>query len=81
MRLGTRWAFGAATPAAVPTELTAAIPRAEAAVGESGSGMSWTLTWLEGRPIATLDDDTVVTIEEGEAIVRGARDPEPDDDW
>lgn len=65
MKLGTRWGFGSAPPTAVPIGIHAAISEAEAAAGPAGEGSSWTLTWLEGRPIATLDDGTTVTIDGG----------------
>ena len=77
MQLGTRWLFGAEPPASVPASIRPAI--AEAEVGRvDGAGRTWTLTWLEGRPIAELDDGTVV---------REATDPHTgtadtgDDDW
>jgi len=60
MRLGTRWAFGDVPPASVPADLRARIAAVEAHAGDTGSGRHWTLTWLEGRPIAELDDGTVV---------------------
>jgi hypothetical protein len=50
--------------------------------GESGTpdgeGRHWTLTWLEGRPIAELDDGTVVTLE---APSGGNAGDDGDDDW
>lgn len=60
MRLGTRWEFGAEPPASVPAELRPLIEAAESRAAD-GAGRHWTLTWLEGRPIAELDDGTVVT--------------------
>ena len=60
MRLGTRWAFGAEPPASVPNELRERIAAAETAFTGDGANRHWTLTWLEGRPIAELDDGTVV---------------------
>ncbi|WP_298039994.1 hypothetical protein [uncultured Microbacterium sp.] len=51
MQLGTRWAAGTDAPASVPAALRPAISEVEAR-GMSGY---WTLTWLEGRPIAELD--------------------------
>jgi hypothetical protein len=59
MRLGTRWSFGAEPPASVPAELRPRIAAAEAAhSGDDSTDRHWTLTWLEGRPIAELDDGT-----------------------
>lgn len=60
MRLGTRWTYGAEPPASVPAELRPLIAAAESRV-DDGEGRHWTLTWLEGRPIAEFDDGTVVT--------------------
>lgn len=76
MRLGTRWAFGAEPPASVPASLRPRIAEAEAGVAD-GAGRHWTLTWLEGRPIAELDDGTVVH----DAPASGVGDPPGDDDW
>ncbi|GAA1842966.1 hypothetical protein [Agromyces salentinus] len=75
MQLGTRWAFGDRPPASVPADLAARVAEAEGArPGEEGH---WTLTWLEGRPIAELDDGTRVTLE-GTTAPGEAR---SDDDW
>lgn len=60
MRLGTRWAFGDEPPASVPAELRDRIAAAEASHPGDRADRHWTLTWLEGRPIAELDDGTVV---------------------
>lgn len=81
MRLGTRWAFGSPPPAAVPTAIHDAIGEAEVAVGSTGVGRSWTLTWLEGRPIAALDDGTTVTVEAGVARIGHDSDGDDSDDW
>jgi len=51
MQLGTRWAAGAQPPSSVPTVLREAIAEVDA----KGLGGYWTLTWLEGRPLAELD--------------------------
>ena len=74
MRLGTRWAFGAEPPASVPGELRERIAAAEAGHPGDGADRHWTLTWLEGRPIAELDDGTVVR-----DIIVDAHDT--DEDW
>jgi hypothetical protein len=74
MQLGTRWPFGAEPPVSVPGELRPRIAAAEAAHPGDGAGRHWTLTWLEGRPIAELDDGTVVT----DAIVDAH---DSDEDW
>jgi len=68
MQLGTRWAAGSEAPTSVPDSLRPAIAELESAIDASGA--RWTLTWLEGRPIAELDagweivltaDGTVIT--------------------
>ncbi|HKH08070.1 MAG TPA: hypothetical protein VKA62_03900 [Agromyces sp.] len=78
MRLGTRWAFGGEPPASVPTALRARIADAEASV-DDGAGGHWTLTWLEGRPIAELDDGTIVRDVADDGLAFGPDDT--DDDW
>lgn len=67
MQLGTRWAAGAKSPASVPAELHPAIAEVEA----RGLTGHWTLTWLEGRPIAELDAGwEVLLAATGEVIAR-----------
>lgn len=74
MQLGTRWTAGAEPPAAVPAALRAQIAAVEASTPPDALGQPaprWTLTWLEGRPIAELDTGVVVTIDrEGTVVVR-----------
>ena len=77
MQLGTRWAFGDEPPASVPVELRPLIETAESRT-RGGAGRHWTLTWLEGRPIAELDDGTIVTTG---ADANTAPADEPDDEW
>ena len=81
MRLGTRWGVGSPPPPAVPEEIRAAIAQAEATVGVQGTGASWTLTWLEGRPIATLDDGTTVTLADGVPHIDDGAESEDPDAW
>jgi hypothetical protein len=78
MQLGTRWPFGAEPPASVPAGLRGRIAAAEATHGD-GTGQTWTLTWLEGRPIAELDDGTVVR--EAGADGHGADGHDADEGW
>lgn len=67
MQLGTRWATGAEPPASVPAELRPAIAEVEA----RGLAGHWTLTWLEGRPLAELDAGwEVLLTASGEVIAR-----------
>jgi len=75
MQLGTRWPVGAPAPGRLPTPVLEAVARVEDDVaGHDTSGWHWTLTWLEGRPVVTLDDGTVVTLDAdtGTAVVREA---------
>lgn len=67
MQLGTRWATGAEAPASVPAALRPAIAEVET----KGLTGHWTLTWLEGRPIAELDAGwEVLVTATGEVIAR-----------
>jgi len=67
MQLGTRWATGTQPPASVPAELRPAIAEVE----ERGSSGHWTLTWLEGRPLAELDAGwEVLLTASGEVVAR-----------
>ena len=63
MQLGTRWAVGAEAPAALPEVVTYAVRTVEeelVATDVDTAGWSWTLTWLEGKPVVTLDDGTEI---------------------
>ena len=62
MQLGTRWNLGDEPPARIPASMADAIRAVEAEVGPR-DGWRWTLTWLEGRPVAELDDGTVVRVD------------------
>lgn len=71
MQLGTRWAAGSDAPASVPAALLPAIAEVE---GRGVTGM-WTLTWLEGRPIAELDAGwEVLLAASGEVVARPFQD-------
>lgn len=67
MQLGTRWPAGATPPASVPAELHTAIAEVEQQAG-TGRG-SWTLTWLEGRPIAELDTGWEVVVDAAGGVI------------
>ena len=71
MQLGTRWSVGAEPPSRLSPEMQDAIRTVEAergSVNNDGVDKSrldtslwrWTLTWLEGHPVAELEDGTVV---------------------
>jgi hypothetical protein len=67
MQLGTRWAAGSEPPASVPASLRPGV----AAVESEGHVGHWTLTWLEGRPLAELDAGwEVLVTASGEVVVR-----------
>jgi hypothetical protein len=74
MQLGTRWTSGEAVPAAVPAALHDQIARVDAAIPADQFGQPrprWTLTFLEGRPIAELDTGVIVEITaSGRVVVR-----------
>lgn len=73
MQLGTRWSVGGHPPAGLPGALTAAIAAVDAELAEEGvdaGSWRWTLTWLEGRPIAELDDGTRLDYSPADDAVR-----------
>lgn len=64
MQVGTRWNVGAAPPPKLPATMVDAINAVEQELaGFDASDWRWTLTWLEGRPIAELDDGTTIQID------------------
>ncbi|HJB64009.1 MAG TPA: hypothetical protein H9769_09925 [Candidatus Microbacterium pullistercoris] len=63
MQLGTRWPAGGDVPASVPAALAAEIAAAEQNLPQTGPTPMWTLTWLEGRPIAELDTGIEISID------------------
>ncbi|MCT9820127.1 hypothetical protein N3K63_07490 [Microbacterium sp. W1N] len=76
MRLGTRWTAGTVPPAAVPAALHAQLAAVEALLPGESPRPSWTLTFLEGRPIAELDTGVTVSLTaSGDVIVGHADDP------
>ncbi|MBA8815970.1 hypothetical protein FHX48_001043 [Microbacterium halimionae] len=80
MQLGTRWSVGTQPPTAVPAALHAEIARVEESMipdGLAAATPRWTLTFLEGRPVAELETGTIVTLDhEGNAVVRHDEDDE-----
>ncbi len=73
MQLGTRWTSGDEPPRSVPAALADGIRDVDAAIPGDLLGQPrprWTLTWLEGRPIAELDNGVIVSLsDEGSAVV------------
>ena len=73
MQLGARWRVGDPPHRSVPPTLHDSIALQEA---QHPGAASWTLTWLEGKPIAELDTGVIVTLDEdGEPVARH----DPDD--
>ncbi|MEV8266387.1 hypothetical protein [Microbacterium sp. NPDC076911] len=73
MQLGTRWTSGEEPPRAVPENLARGVREVDAALPVDSLGQPrerWTLTWLEGRPIAELDSGVIVTLDDsGQPVV------------
>jgi len=67
MQIGTRWTVGQNPPSGLPQALLDAIALTEAEHTRLSSSTSlpqaWTLTWMERRPICTLDSGVVLTID------------------
>lgn len=80
MQLGTRWTSGDEPPRAVPEVLhpqIQAVDRTIPAPPPGGYLPRWTLTWLEGRPIAELDTGVIVELDgTGAVVVRHDEDDE-----
>ena len=78
MQLGTRWTSGDEPPAAVPDALRRGVKSVDATIPVDQFGQPrprWTLTWLEGKPIAELDTGIIVSLDaDGEPVARN--DPE-----
>ncbi|WP_029145413.1 hypothetical protein [Microbacterium luticocti] len=72
MQLGTRWAAGAEPPAQLSPEFVAQLRAVEVDLPPDEQGVArWTLTWLEGRPVAELDLGVIVTLDHtGQVVVR-----------
>lgn len=61
MELGTRWSVGAAAPGRLSEAMKERIASVEAERESLDTRMwRWTLTWLEGHPVAELEDGTIV---------------------
>jgi hypothetical protein len=76
MQLGTRWTVGGEPPSRLPEAMTSAVAGVENELADiDTTGWRWTLTWLEGRPIAELDDGTVLQyVPSSDSVVREQRD-------
>lgn len=86
MQLGARWRVGDPPHRSVPRSLHDSIAAQES---RHPGAISWTLTWLEGRPRCALDNLVIVTLDaEGQPalISMGSEHSTPgadadDDDW
>lgn len=57
MMVGSRFSVGAPPPTSVPAELVTRMREVESDLSdEDKTRKRWTLTWLEGRPVVTLDE-------------------------
>lgn len=65
MQLGTRWLAHTPPPQQLDHSVVDAISEVErelAALKQDTSQWSWTLTYLEGRPVVQLDDGTTISV-------------------
>jgi len=72
MQLGTRWTSGDEPPAAVPAILRTQIAAVDRSLPRDDLGQPrprWTLTFLEGRPIAELDTGVIVEQDGSGAVI------------
>lgn len=64
MRIGGRFDVGGPFPSALPAELIQRVREVEATLPEAEkSTRRWTLTWLENRPVLTLDGGAHVSLD------------------
>ena len=61
MMVGSRFSVGSDIPRAIPASLHPEIREVEETLtDDERQTLRWTLTWLEGRPIVTLDNGVEV---------------------
>jgi hypothetical protein len=61
VQLGTRWSVGAEPPSRLSTGMLDTIRTVETERERLDTSLwRWTLTWLEGHPVAELEDGTIV---------------------
>lgn len=82
MQIGTRWHVGESAPSTTPASVADACAQFEADGEFTGD---WTLTWLEGRAVATHSSGLrVLEREDGSAASLAPGESEfdlEDDDW
>lgn len=72
MQIGKRWAVGDDPPASLHLGIRQAIRDEEQTLYDLDADVTtwgWTLTYLEGEPVVTLDDGTVITNVDGDIEV------------
>lgn len=72
MQIGKRWGVGESAPRSLPSSVLAAVREEERVLDDLGAdtaGWGWTLTYLEGAPVVTLDDGTVITVIDGDVQI------------
>ncbi|MDQ1545457.1 MAG: hypothetical protein QOH69_361 [Actinomycetota bacterium] len=75
MDLGTRWSFGGEPPTRLSDAMQDAIHGVEDGFPDvDTSQWRWTLTWLEGHPVAELEDGTIVREDYDGSVVVTAED-------
>jgi hypothetical protein len=75
MDLGTRWSVAGEPPSRLSTAMKDAIASVEAGLSSiDTSRWRWTLTWLEGHPVAELEDGTIVREDYDGSVVVTAED-------
>jgi hypothetical protein len=83
MQLGRRWNVGAAAPGQLHEAVAVAVRGVEdelAAESVDATGWGWTLTYLEGKPVVTLDDGTSIHLDDaGRAQVTNPDDAAEED--
>ena len=77
MQLGTRWLVGAEPPSRLSTGMRDAVRGVEIErEGLDTSLWRWTLTWLEGHPVAELEDGTIVREDHDGSVIVSLEDPD-----
>jgi hypothetical protein len=70
VQLGTRWSVGGEPPNRLSTGMLDAIRDVEAERASLDTSLwRWTLTWLEGHPVAELEDGTIVREDHDGSVV------------
>ncbi|MGO1543104.1 MAG: hypothetical protein ACTHXA_02065 [Gulosibacter sp.] len=81
MRIGSRWAVGGDAPTGLPEDFVAAVRAAEQERGLTEG--AWTLTWLEGRPVAEHPTEVRIALQADGSIgtITAGDQYDEDDDW